>query len=361
MALGLGMSLHAQEVAAYKSAKPTKAQQVQSAMPCGIVEHDDCYARSCECAMGGAVEMDFLWWRAENPAFTYGFDIKDPHSVADTSYLIGSLMQLPAQWDPGFRIGMGWNTDFDRWDVFADWTWFSAHTEETSTFSLPASGEMGYHTMWPASAGVDAYSRVHASWHMWYNAIDLELGRAFYFTKALSLRPHAGLRGGWINQKFQSNFDLPLTSANSKATFHGKNDFWGVGPRIGINGNWHIDNSQWSILCKTSGALLSGGTETRYISDYLVTVDGVPTPERDMQSHFTQIVPTVQFFLGVDWGMCIDCNNYYIGVNAGWEANVYWNQFSLLSALNGYNSPVATMSNQAVMIDGLTFNVHFDF
>jgi hypothetical protein len=363
LTFGLGVSASAQEeIAAYKTVKPAK-QQVQTA-PCGLVEHDcTCFARSAPNALGGAWEMDFLWWRAENPAFTYAFDIKDPHSAIATGYLIGSLMQLEAKWDPGFRIGFGWNTDFDRWDVFTDWTWYSAHSEETSTTTGLAGTEMGYHSMWPVSVNNEEYQRVHASWHMWYNAIDLELGRAFYITKALSLRPHAGLRGGWINQKFKCGCDLPVGGTIYKADFHGKNDFWGVGPRIGIIGNWHIDNSQWSILCKTSGALLSGKTETRYISDYYSL--GVYVPERDMQSHFTQIVPTVQFFLGLDWGMFMGCNAYYLGINAGWEANVYWNQFNLLSAnghaATGYDAPFPTMGNQAVMMDGMTFNMHFDF
>jgi len=368
MTLGLGMSLSAQEVAAYKTAKTTKAQQMQSAIPCGIVEHDACLARGCECAMGGVLEVDFLWWRAENPGFTYGFDIKDPHSTAATSattgtYQIGSLMQLESKWDPGFRIGMGWNTCFDRWDVFTDWTWYSVTSEETSTYGSTPVGEMGYHSLWPVSSNADAYQQVEAGWKMWYNAIDMELGRAFYITKALSLRTHAGLRGAWLNQKFQSQFEMPVAAIpNSKMTFHGENEFWGVGPRIGFSGNWHIDSSEWSILCKASGALLSGKTETRSATDYLVTVGGVATPQRDMRSNFTQIVPTVQFFLGIDWGTCFDCNKYYLGLNAGWEANLYWNQFSLLPAMKGYfNSPIPSMSNQAVMMDGLTFNAHLDF
>ena len=354
LTLGLGMSASAQELAAYKPDKATKTQKMQTAMPCGIMENG-CYARGCECEMGGVAEVEFLWWRAENPAFTYSFDIKS------STNLQGSLMQLPSQWDPGFRLGLGWNTDFDRWDVFANWTWFSADTDKTSNNGLTSViGDEGYQPMWPVDVTNSQYARVHANWNMWYDAVDLELGRAFYITKALSLRPHAGLRGGWINQNFGSKFSLPLSGPNAEYAFSGKNNFWGVGPRFGINSSWHIANSQWSVLGKLSGAILSGKSETHYAQDVLSTAD-VSTRIRDMKAHFTQIVPTVQFFLGIDWGMCLDCNRYYLGANAGWEANLYWNQFSLLSANTTNNAPSPAMGNHPVMMDGLTFNVHFDY
>ena len=76
--------------------------------------------------MGGALEFDFLYWRAENPGFTFAYEQTSPTlSGAEFDIAnIGSVLRLDAKWDPGFRLGAGWNSDFDRWDVFADWTWF---------------------------------------------------------------------------------------------------------------------------------------------------------------------------------------------------------------------------------------------
>ena len=370
LGVGLGASAAAQDIAAQqKAAKPAPVQQMQAAMPCGVVENDKCLARSCTCAQGGALEFDFLYWRAENRGFTYAYDQKNPlYQVvgAPFDYNIGSLMRVKSEFDPGFRIGGGWNTDFDRWDVFADWTWFRNHSKSSHTLSdITAPSSMGFYPLWPTHDNGDffSYQHVSATYHLWHNAIDLELGRAYYITKALSLRPHWGLRGGCLNQKFKSSFTLPLGAGDTTAQydFHGKNNFWGVGPRIGIHSSWHIANSSWSILGKASTALLYGPTKVRSLTESLTTGSTVFVTERDLKDHFSQLVPNLQIFLGLDWGSCLNCDKFYLGVNAGWEADIYWNQFDIPAALRVSTAPFPVANNHPVTMEGLTVNVHLDF
>ena len=375
LTIGLGASAAAQNVAAQQQQQKAAKPVMQTVMPCGVVESDNCLARGCSNSLGGALEFDFLYWKAENRGFAYAYDQKNDlyntggAAYTSPNYNIGSLMRVESKFDPGFRIGAGWNTDFDRWDVFADWTWYRNHSTASHTRSdiTSSPSAMGYYPIWPAedtevTGNSVSYQHVSATWHLWHNAGDLELGRAYYITKALSLRPHWGLRGGWLNQKFKSSMTLPLYTAGlTEYDFHGKNNFWGIGPRVGIQGSWHIDNSSWSVLGKASTSMLYGKTKVRFLTESLASGSTTFVTERDVKDHFTQLVPNLQIFLGIDWSSCLNCDRYYLGINAGWEANIYWNQFDIPAAMRGATAPFATANNHPVSMEGLTANIHLDF
>jgi len=363
LTLGLGVGLEAQS--SQKNTKMQPTYRTASAV-CGVNEGECCLARSCKCAMGGALEMDFLYWRADNTGFTFAYQQKDPSSTHAYVDNIGSVVRLDSDWAPGFRLGGGWNSDFDRWDVFVDWTWFKDSSTKSRSLDgiTSATDPRGFYPLQSVndSGTQNRYRDVSASWHLQHNVVDLELGRAFYITKALSLRPHCGLRSGWINQKFKSVFSLPINSAaHQEYDFHGKNNFSGVGPRVGIHSQWHIDSSSWSILGKASTSLLLGQTKTRYHNKSLTAGASSFVTERQLKDNFSQLVPNLQIFIGLDWGSCLDCEKYYLGINAGWETNIYWNQFNIPTAIYTNYAPLPGTGNQAVTMEGLTVNVHFDF
>ena len=350
LTIGLGVGLDAQNANAQKIGK----KHVEYQKVCGLNEGECCLARGSKCSMGWATELDFFYWMAQNPGYTVAYEQQSTATSPNT----GSVVRLDSKWDPGFRLGTGWNSNFDRWDLFFDWTWFQDHAKTTNNVS-GATGKMGYYTTNPIDATGNSYGQVDGSWRLLHNVFDVELGRAFYLTKALSLRPHLGLRGGWLNQKFISKFTLPVTpSATTEYDYRGKNNYWGIGPRLGIHGQWHIAGSDWSILSKASAALLAGQTKAEVSDSHVVS--GVATSDRFIEDEFAQLVPNVQIFLGIDWGTNLDCENYYLGINAGWETDIYWNQYNVPSAITTFQAPLSG-SNQAVTMEGVTLNIHFDF
>jgi|GEM_PF-1254252 len=362
LTLSLGAGLDAKNEMQKKNKEPVHQPA------CGLHEGECCYARSCKCAMGGALEFDFLYWYAENPGFSaYAYEQKNPYMILATipQADIGCIVRLDAKWDPGFRIGAGWNTDFDRWDVFVNWTWYKNHsTESKSLNSLVAPSVVGFYPITFFDNEINPFQNTSSSWQMLHNAIDLELGRAYYITKTLSLRPHLGLRCGLINQKSRTQFYNPLTSEEviiENYVNHAKNNYWGIGPRFGIHSQWHIASSSWSILAKASTSILLGETKAHFRDGYIDNA-GNDLTHRDFKDHVTQYVPNLQIFLGVDWGSCLDCDNYYLGVNAGWETNIYWNQYNVPMA-NQYVevAGLPSHSSEAVTMGGLTINFHFDY
>ena len=58
----LGVGVEAQNAMQKNGRMPA----YQAPQACGLNEGECCLARSCKCTMGGALEFDFLYWRAEN-------------------------------------------------------------------------------------------------------------------------------------------------------------------------------------------------------------------------------------------------------------------------------------------------------
>jgi len=71
-----------------------------------------------------------------------------------------------------------------------------------------------------------------------YNMFDLDFGRPFQPLPSLQMRPVVGLRAGWINQTFAAEFQD--TSVSKAISEHIENNFWGIGPKIGIENAWTL-------------------------------------------------------------------------------------------------------------------------
>jgi len=336
---------------------------------CGLIEPKcGCFARSCPNAGAFAFDFDFLWWRSENHGFSFALNESSEglFTTVDGGDNSGSIVRVHPNWDPGWRLGIGWNSDFDRWDLLASWTWYLNHAKQTVIRSdLPLGGisNDGYYPQWPVANFTDfgPYLAAYGSWKMLYNAIDLELGRAYFATAALSFRPCCGVRGSWINQKFISRFGLPLqVGIATKQDFHGKNNWWGMGPRIGIESDWKMGLGIF-LLGRASASLLYGKTSVWALSESVAPGSSVYTLDRRFVDAFYALVPNLQLFLGLGWKQCLKCDTVSFGIDAGWEANYWWNQFNLPLLLRTFAVPLPTVGNQPVTMEGLTLNFHVDF
>jgi hypothetical protein len=316
-------------------------------------------ARGCPHNTGFYGVADFLWWRAENHGFSYAYN-----RVNDTVNS-GKIVRITPDWDPGFRLGFGWNGGYDYWDVLFNWTWY--HNKSTQTnfrddlVGLIGSNQ-GFYPQWPVAATttIGPYNDVRASWRLRFNAVDMELGRAMYLTKAFAFRPHWGVRAAWIDQRFRDHFRGALQLNQDEFKFFGKNNYWGVGPRTGMNGEWHLGKG-FSVLGKIAGALLYGQTRIMHRSEQIPTGAAAFDIVNQFSEHFDQLVPNLQMLFGLQWGSCFRCDKMYFGVNVCWEANYWWNQFNIPVALENYRAPLPTVGNQPVTMEGLTLNTELDF
>ena len=148
------------------------------------------------------ISAELLYWktRQDNDCYAVAYGpIADP-TFGPVDKVRGHTPHY--KWDTGFRLGLDYGLPHDGWNTTLDWT----HIRNTAHAS---SGGQNYNMVNAPSNGVEPRpSLVNSSQHskLELDLLDLDLGRAFFTSKWLTLRPFAGLRGAWIDQKFVSTF-----------------------------------------------------------------------------------------------------------------------------------------------------------
>jgi hypothetical protein len=335
-------------------AAPVCAQANKKADCCQCLYRE--VPRGCSPEGGVYFSADFLWWRAENHGLSAAFE-NQSESVSD-----GSIFRVSPAWDPGFRLGLGWNTSYDGWDLLLNWTWYENNASSTKTRNGIAFGsQQGFYPMWPhAHSPYGPFQTAGVTYRILYNAIDFEIGRAVFTSKKLSFRPFWGPRAAWLSQTFQTRFTTPLSNSADPQKSEGRDVYWGIGPRAGTAAEWHV-GSGFSVVGLVAAAALYGNARVRFQNQELT--NGAYVLERKFTDDFDQLAPQLQLLLGLQWGSCLWTDRYYLAFSAVWETNYWWDQMNLPVSLRSasFGSPMPTVGNQPVTLEGLTVNAEFDF
>lgn len=316
-------------------------------------DFNPCNPRGCTDMNCGGFNFtgDFLYWRAENHGYSYGYEL-----TASGGQNQGKMVRMQPSWDPGFRVGAGWNSKYDFWDVMLGYTWYENTASERKTSTN------GFIQLWPLSTATSGeFAVANANTRFMLNIGDLEVGRLVFLTKSLALRPHLGARGGTVHQKFQNIFTNPFAGeVHSQESFIGKNNYWGLGPRFGFDGEWHLAK-KFSFIGQISGALLYGQNNVSAIAQNINATTDAAGLTSNYSDEYYQLAPNLQIALGFQWQRCFWCETMFFKVSASWETNYWWNQFNLPVGLSGYNAPLPTVGNQPLTTEGLTINMEWGF
>lgn len=187
---------------------------------------------------------DFLWWRASEDCLSLGTE--EAYSQFPGGRRIESSREktLDFKYDPGFRIGLATICPCDCWDLAVNWTHF--HSKANAHGAIhgarsDADNEVVFIPEWQRNGeALPDYAR--GKWTLDLDLVDLEFGRKYYVSSCFILRPHFGLRGARVDQGFrvfsEANRENPYDVFGTGSYVSGvkaKNNFLGVGPRIGID------------------------------------------------------------------------------------------------------------------------------
>lgn len=278
------------------------------------------------------IDAEFLWWRGELSNLSY--------AIKRQTVLIGSEL-VPTQtavvpvekeefdWEysPGVRLGLGVITSLDGWDLYANWTYY--HTSEhrvkdTATIDFTAFNTPGaemYTSPWLIQPNSNLYSHMSGGWDLDINMIDLELGRNFWISDELSIRPMSGIRGFWAGLDFKVHGSRPLATGVGASSERSKfdQDSWGVGLLTGFSSSWHFARI-FSVYGDLELALTYGKQNIRRnasIDSILATGDPQFQYRAVTRDHRRSLQPFI------DLGMGIRFENTFSSVRAmldlGWE------------------------------------------
>ncbi len=302
------------------------------------------------------VTGDYLCWHATEQKLIFAGNIETSDTLG-LNAAKGKAVSAKFKWRSGFRVGLGYNIGHDQWDTRLIWTSF----KDRAQGHLSGSAEkLVFGSVSSPLFGITCFS-AHTHLDLHSNLLDWELGREFFTGKWLTLRPFAGLRGGWIDQKWKTEFDNSVTSANlgTLDSFDVllKQKFWGFGVRAGLDTNWKLIRG-FSLYADGAFSLLySLFRDGRKESAILGGVETVVLNGNE-STRCEQTILELQ--LGLRWDQMFAHDRCHFRLQAGWEHTVFLdhNRFFYFSegtveSLMEYGGNLA--------FQGLTVSARLDF
>jgi len=392
---------------------PASQQGCNKAPQCGWGFNPPAYTRcgnvSSDFSDSLGFRVDFLYWRPSVDQLAIGNIEKvnplvsgatSPSAVENKSY----VKRPGFDFEPGFRLGIAHFCPCDSWDVALNWTHFhskastraatAGFTAPAIVGSLPTNPYQVFVPYWERVAGL-VPDDVDSRWTLESDMLDLEFGYRYYVTSCLVLRPHAGLRGGRINQSVHvSSFaDRETTLVNTilgplakyKSEVDARNDFLAVGPRVGLDIELDI-GCGFSIVGQGAASILFG-TAKKHASEVLtgatyaataptITIPLLPLEYKTGGTHGGSSRTISDLAIGLKWDHCVNwCNRSHpLTVAVLWEHHCFFNFNQYTFGANGYSAStpsgatlplVTTATNNPPVGDlftqGLTVALGFGF
>lgn len=279
------------------------------------------------------VFSDLLIWRLrEGSAENWAQVITIPKGISQSA----KLVDAPFKWNAGIRAGIGYN-HCNGWDAVLYYTGYQTTGTNHATGSVFSAflGNFFANNTNGQNFG-PFYHDASIDWKFYFNTVDLEFGHTFKIDQRLNLRPFLGIKTAIINQDIHTHWHQPSTTilgipipitTFSSATENLKNDFWGIGPSIGLNTTWPIykvSKGSFNIFGNVSGALLWGywkfkdvyrNNTPASIAINLNNINGAATMARGM--------------LGIEWASYFSKTS--INIRLSYEAQVWFNQMQYYS------------------------------
>jgi hypothetical protein len=302
---------------------------------------------------------ELLVWNAHEACFPVAIVNKNsPNNLAHSN-----VKNIHSNWDPGFRFALGYNTPHDGWDLSLTWLRFftDGHKKVRSHSN---------HFLFPTRNHPRddlAYSspcqKAHSHWKMHLNQLDLDLGREFFVSKWLTLRPHFGLRSDWIYQKWETNYrNFILSATPNKLEVEYKDHWWGLGLEGGLDTQWGL-GSGWSLFGNLTAAIIYGFHDIDMEDEDSPAQNNTNSRGEfvDLDNSFRISHPILDLLFGLRYDHMFSNDRFHLGLQLGWEHHVYFsqNQFPVFTDDISLGSFVANQGD--LTLQGWTLGARFDF
>ena len=299
------------------------------------------------------ITADFIYWTTRMDGMGYAVSGVGSAAVVPGK---GDVKQVDFSWDPGFKVGLGYNFEHDGWDIYAEYTWLrpgeSASTSNAAGTLRPMWTDSG--DLRDDTGNINAViTNASASWDFDFNVVDLSLGRNYFISHYLTLRPFFGLKGTWQDHAFVARYTFSDTERR-KTTID--QDSWAVGLRTGLNTVWYF-NQYFGIYGDFSLAALWGECDVDR-KDERIAVDangGETATTRNFTENDRYGMKSVfEIAMGLELDFWFSDDAFHLGTKAGWEMQYWPNQNQFFRWLEEAN-------HGDLYFMGFTLKVRFDF
>ncbi|MEI8300386.1 MAG: Lpg1974 family pore-forming outer membrane protein [Chlamydiota bacterium] len=317
------------------------------------------------------VQADYILWHASEGGLAYvdhgGINAFGSTATSNNTLSKGQVLAPHFKTSSGFKVGLGLDFNYDGWDLGATYTWLHSHA--SSEYSAPLNGTnktlLGGAFL-ITGATTDLFLDVgsvsgSADWKLHFNNIDLELGRNFFVSPKLTLRPHFGLKGTWQTQRFNVAYNQVGTAftlvsqANATEAYTATNvqHYWGLGVRTGVDTSWMFTRN-WSLFGDWAIAALWGQfKDTRVDVSNVANAAGASVLANytalNLKQRTHQLNGVMELQLGLRYDYWFSDDEYRFRMAAGWENQLWFSQ-NHFYGLDGDLS-----------LQGFTLNFRLDF
>ncbi|HSW85893.1 MAG TPA: Lpg1974 family pore-forming outer membrane protein [Rhabdochlamydiaceae bacterium] len=303
------------------------------------------------------IGVDILYWKPWERALVA--TNKESDVFTTTDFTQAPVVHPRFHWSLGYRISGGYLFPCNLWNVESSWTHFTSHVSQHR--SSHDSAFIGTFPIWSMADDVIAGDYVFESklnWKFTINMIDVQFGRYLNVFHRLDLNPFFGLRSAWIKQHgdvvyeggmFLIGIIEPGISLNGTDFIKMKNNYWGLGPRVGIAPRFIV----WNGLSLNAEAAISGLYGFFKIHQKETYLDTIHFSNHEHLNRFRWIA---DFAAGVQWKVLFCDERYALTFKTDWEYHIFVHQFELKK-----DDFDLVPENRNLSTQGVTFSVRFDF
>lgn len=341
----------------------TQMQQVRTETAMGTYGANTASARAEVDGQGWCFNADVLYWHAKVGGTEYAYSKQGSQTDFPVN---GRSKDIDFDWDWGLRVGLGYNFQHDGWDLSAQYTYFDTNGSNSAQAGMnsaliPLRGSATITNGDGKGQDFLFCSTAKSQYGLDFQSLDVQLGRAYYVSSKLSFRPAWGLKSAWIDQNQKTRYTGGTASASAMGlgatTVHIKdeNDFWGLGPCVGVDSRWHLGNG-FSLLGNVGGALLFGHFDVKHKEHWSNHSDA----KIDLTANRHAFAPNMQMQLGLHYDKYINDSKQHIGIGLGFEANYWWRQNQMLKIDDAHVLKYERYAED-ISMHGVTLDFKWDF
>ncbi|MBS0653877.1 MAG: MOMP family protein, partial [Verrucomicrobia bacterium] len=171
-------------------------------------------------------------------------------------------------------------------------------------------------------------------------------GRNFFISRYLTLRPHFGLKFGWIDQDYHVKVDdfsvfaalqstagatigiVPPSEGSAKMD----QDFFGVGIRTGLDAVWYF-TKHWGLYGDFAISAMWSDFHSKR-EDHIASNAFAKVECLDFKRTLTTLTEVLELGLGFRYDCTFFLGDYEFYLQAGWEEQIWFNQNQFLDTVD---------------------------
>lgn len=311
---------------------------------------------------GVIINGEFIYWNVQEGALDYAIRMKSAAWSQTESYAQGDFERAEFNWDPGYRLSIGYNRAENFWEALAEYTCLHVEGNNRVKMIPPADEGRFINGTFP-HIFTDPIHHAKSHIHLHYKLFNLLANRVFHphNNPHLRLRATAGITSVFVHQGWRVNyFDL----SDNTTTIWNRWRYWGMGFRAGMGFDWFFGKDVY-LSGKSSFALTMG----HYHNHAKQTTSAAPRqgddpsiPVRDARYNDYRMAFTTQFLIGPSYQKSF-ADWWRFEMFAGYELTIWTNLQEVYRSTAGSPSEAKEtwLNTGLVALHGLTIRASFNF